>query len=1091
MATFDENIQNFNMELGMTPKVSDLENKPQILKDISTYSKVEHSDNFVIVNILKNGDHLLQARYKVQVGDVEPSSVALGLLEGVVVARFATESLTNVDHTLTHSVPKGFDVLLSKYGLAKVSFKGNIVSVPDNITKGNTLLMSGGIDSTYLLFKSLKGNCNAVSLYHGQPSFHIGLWTEKQASETLVQMARDTFNEPIEHSVLRSRWDCTQPREWAKAYRNFLSIIQASIAYPDTKIWLGTNINDVLHDRHPDFIKGFSEITGIKIETPNLYIGRREIMKDLIDLSLNGNHPYLYASTTSCQGTRFLGKKFLFCGSCHSCLQRLPGAEFGSDPRFSNFNKKLHLIPKGLEGSFSNDAYFKRQPSVKTMKSFFEALRTEDSFRDFIPSLQMVEKEWGIPANGFLIEMQLSALTQKALTEADLPRATPGRPIAPAGRRDKLPPSFEDCVRRIAKRKMRNGVPRARAIIEAHQECTGHRKSIEKLLRPLSPESKKRLDEFRRLIAGAKTKKEAVTILERIKSKVKVEQAKAKKKQPLPIGRTDPKVTEAFRELIGDAKTKAEAIAVLERRRVEVAAERAKGKKKPVGVFRGLAARTKGGVRVTLPTATSGTKRILSDKDEVGDKVTPIFTQKLLRKLGKKEAKKFKSFVGRKIQRSEGQQGFWITGRGGGRIFISVSGISGRAGGTVNTKKSLEDVNHFIDTAFTVTAEEKNQLLELFNNPNFTLQQFEAKDYTIYVMPDVYTDILSKATIAEKLQRKAKALGKTGSKKKFKSKCNWVTLKTGKRVCLVPKILGSEEGRDFAATVASNLPKAFQKDVDVIRIRRTPALEFIPLFALAGAVGSVIFNAKVRGVKAGFIAGSAVAMSGRPKKIAGLSKLAFKGKGIGASAREGIKTELYQASADFTNGSVRSFIGPNRPFPSGLFRSSIASAKWGAITGSLTGAVFSISLLGSYEPKNKKLTVYPLNSGGLSSVRSRRALEDTINHEMAHSLFWIGIEGPDKKISSARTAPERNLMDRFITASVQEKGVSAYANSYQTPGLQFDNNIFATENFAEMHMMYRVRKRTKQDAKRWSSAFKRKPKTTKAFRDFLKFHKAT
>ena len=319
----------------------------------------------------------------------------LGILQALTVARLATEVPIGIQHNLTHPVPKYLDELLTEYGMGTVKFFGDIYenALPFVVDKGRTLLFSGGADSTQLLFKHLRGEANAVTLWHGQGTFYAGTWPEKKASDILVQMARDSFEQDTPHTFLKARWSCSLKRDWAKAYRNFLSVVQASISYPQTSIWLGTNLHDSLHDCAADLIEEFVTLTGIQIEAPNLKIGRREIMRDLISMSLE-KYPYLYASTASCQMSRFIAQKHFYCGSCHSCLLRLPAIEFNADPRFDNFNKDLKVIPQSLEEHFTAKEYYKARPSTRILKTFFTDFSEKSVFTDFIPALKIIKSAW-------------------------------------------------------------------------------------------------------------------------------------------------------------------------------------------------------------------------------------------------------------------------------------------------------------------------------------------------------------------------------------------------------------------------------------------------------------------------------------------------------------------------------------------------------------------------------------------------------------------------------------------------------------------------------------------------------------------------
>ena len=384
------------IEKGLTPKIISITNKPVLEKQLKTVSKVIFGDNWITCELREVGEDAILAKYKCEVRkDQKATPTQLGLLEGLVVARLATEVPISIQHNLTYPVPKYFDELLTEYGMGVVKFSGDIYEniIPFNINKGKTLLFSGGADSTQLLFKHLKGEANVVTLWHGQGTFYAGTWPEKKAAETVVQLARDSFKIEVPHTFLKARWTCSLKRDWAKAYRNFLSVVQASISYPQTSIWLGTNLHDALHDCSADLIEEFITLTGLQIEVPNLRIGRREIMRDLISMSLE-KYPYLYASTASCQMSRFIAQKHLFCGSCHSCLLRLPAIEFNADPRFDNFDKNLKVIPEVLEDRFTAKQYYKTRPSTRILKTFFNDFSKPEVFTDFVPALKIIKNAW-------------------------------------------------------------------------------------------------------------------------------------------------------------------------------------------------------------------------------------------------------------------------------------------------------------------------------------------------------------------------------------------------------------------------------------------------------------------------------------------------------------------------------------------------------------------------------------------------------------------------------------------------------------------------------------------------------------------------
>jgi hypothetical protein len=224
------------------------------------------------------------------------------------------------------------------------------------------------------------------------------------------KIAREYFNLPIQQKRVKARWKCKVKRTWAKAYRNLMFMVHAFTIYPGN-IYVGTSVDDRLHDSFPDFIESFSQITNIPVIAPNIENGRDTIMRDIVNLSLN-EVPYLYSSTCSCQLQRYTGKRFLNEGSCHSCILRLPAVEIGGDPRFSNFNKSLKLVPEYLENNIKSEQFYMRKPSQNALRTFFNDLSdNSEAFKCFIPTLGIIKEEWGYNLNRMLTSDQLELIS--------------------------------------------------------------------------------------------------------------------------------------------------------------------------------------------------------------------------------------------------------------------------------------------------------------------------------------------------------------------------------------------------------------------------------------------------------------------------------------------------------------------------------------------------------------------------------------------------------------------------------------------------------------------------------------------------------
>ena len=401
--------------MGLTPKRLDINNKILPTTTILTSTKpIIDLEKGIITIILSNqvGEKIASYWYEIK-PHTEIDLRCISMMEALVVARFATESLINVINSATMPIIEGLDILLSTYGMANIEMVNHRIWNPKNEQYStNTLMFSGGVDSTHLLFTHLKGNCNLVSFYHGQSNYRSGIHSEEKASFLVPEIARAHFSLPISQKRVGSRWNCKFKRKWAKAYRNLMFMVHAFTIFPGN-IYVGTSVDDRLHDSFPDFIEEFSQLTGIPVIAPNLTSGRDIIMRDIVRLSVEQS-PYLYASTCSCQLQRYTGKKFLNEGSCHSCILRLPAVVDGGDPRFSNFNKDLKLVPAYLENKIKPEQFYQRKPSSNALKTFFSDLSDNpDAFKCFIPTLQFIQKEW----EGYKIDKILST-EQLALFQA-------------------------------------------------------------------------------------------------------------------------------------------------------------------------------------------------------------------------------------------------------------------------------------------------------------------------------------------------------------------------------------------------------------------------------------------------------------------------------------------------------------------------------------------------------------------------------------------------------------------------------------------------------------------------------------------------
>lgn len=272
----------------------------------------------------------------------------MGWFECLTAARLASELVRPVIMNNSYPFHPDLGELLSKYAGVTVRFQGDICKPGSLNIKSTipTILLSGGVDSTSLL-ASQKGNANALTFIHGQ-SFSHGKWNEKNASQAVFEIAKSLGDYDTRLIYAKHRFRVYKyPKVWAKSFRNLFFAAHGALIYPNQQLWLGAHFDDLEHDCNAELVDEFRKMTSIPIYAPVIYDSRANIIKRMQEFS-NDLHPYLYGSTFSCQMVRFVGNKHVFCGSCHSCLLRLPAIQLSMDPRFRNFDNTFEAIPEQL-----------------------------------------------------------------------------------------------------------------------------------------------------------------------------------------------------------------------------------------------------------------------------------------------------------------------------------------------------------------------------------------------------------------------------------------------------------------------------------------------------------------------------------------------------------------------------------------------------------------------------------------------------------------------------------------------------------------------------------------------------------------------
>ncbi len=351
--TTDEQFSEFEKGITLTHDNIKIINSDNPLKLFSTVTFHKYKNpNRIDIDVKEEDTQDRVACFTFYVDD--PASIPsqrMGLMEALTAIRFASEVVKPIIVQTSNPVVKGLDQLLTTYAGVKIVIEGDTTSDRPNLRelyKGPVILFSGGIDSASLLFKNYGNQVDALTFYHGQPSFTHGQWNEKTAPKKLVGILNDLHNTTSELTYTKHRFRVYKyDKVWAKSFRNLFFGIHGTLIYPNRKLLLGCHRDDVEHDCNETLMKDFRNLTGVPLYAPTIHESRNTLIKQLVEQT-GSLHPYIYASTTSCQLTRFHGKKHILCGSCHSCLLRLNAIKYEIDPRFSNFNDTYETSPEEL-----------------------------------------------------------------------------------------------------------------------------------------------------------------------------------------------------------------------------------------------------------------------------------------------------------------------------------------------------------------------------------------------------------------------------------------------------------------------------------------------------------------------------------------------------------------------------------------------------------------------------------------------------------------------------------------------------------------------------------------------------------------------
>lgn len=393
---FELDADVFSFEKGITLTHDDIKNvvteNPLKLVSQVIYGKYKN-ENRIDIDVYEEDtkDRVVSFTFYVD----EPSKVSpqrLGLLEVLTATRFASEVVKPIIVKITNSVSPGLAELLTPYAGVKIVVEGDRGGDRPSLSTLESkpvILLSGGIDSTSLLFKNLDKGADALTFYHGQPSFTHGQWNEKKSPKTLMSIVNELRGSESELTYSKHRFKVYKHNKvWAKSFRNLFFGIHGALMYPNRKLLLGCHRDDVEHDCNEVLVKEFRELTGVPLYVPTIRKSRDELLKQLVDQT-GDLYPYIYGSTQSCQLTRFYGKKHIFCGSCHSCLLRINAVKYCVDPRFSNFDTSFEVSPEELDIPIQK-VWRSKKFSWTALTKWWNSL-SEEQKQDFEKDIELVK----------------------------------------------------------------------------------------------------------------------------------------------------------------------------------------------------------------------------------------------------------------------------------------------------------------------------------------------------------------------------------------------------------------------------------------------------------------------------------------------------------------------------------------------------------------------------------------------------------------------------------------------------------------------------------------------------------------------------
>ena len=194
------------------------------------------------------------------------------------------------------------------------------------------IMLSGGLDSTYLLFQQLRDTTSIIHIHHVQVRKCGGTQNQWRAENytipKIIKWMKNNFpNKRIEFTTSRFEYFNQYWPGWDTTYYTIIALevaksIYAQNIYSNIKIALGIEKNitrdPLLGQRVNEYMEVFNAITSRMVNKPQfikpiVHLTKMDFIKDMPKELKN--------LTWSCRVPQKVGGEFIPCGRCHSCLE--------------------------------------------------------------------------------------------------------------------------------------------------------------------------------------------------------------------------------------------------------------------------------------------------------------------------------------------------------------------------------------------------------------------------------------------------------------------------------------------------------------------------------------------------------------------------------------------------------------------------------------------------------------------------------------------------------------------------------------------------------------------------------------------------